>query len=677
MRFADLTLVIAVIAIVIMMIIPLRTGILDVLLSLNITLSLTVLLFTMFTKEPLEFSVFPSMLLVLTLFRLALNVSSTRLILLHGYAGDVIGAFGNFVIGSEILVGFIVFFILIVIQFIVITKGSERVAEVAARFTLDAMPGKQMAIDADLNSGLIGDDEAKERRKKIQQEADFYGAMDGASKFVKGDAIAAIIITIVNVIGGLLKGVMQDGLPFDAALQQYTLLTVGDGLVSQIPALLISTATGIVVTRAASGGSMGEDLVQQLVRQPKTMLITASVMAFLGMVPGLPMLPFFVMSFGVGALGWRLKRETTIQLAEERIDSRATVDASKREAETVTELLRIDTLALELGFGLLPLAEGDDNELSVRISVIRRQLAMELGLIVPVIRVRDNIQLEPNKYVLRIKGLDVASGEVMLDSLMAMNPGIAQGDLPGLDTIEPAFGLPAKWIKETLREQAEANGYTVVDAPTVLATHLTEVIRRHAATLLNRQTVQDLIELVRERHPAIIEELVPNAMSLGQIQKVLHNLLSEQVSIRNLDTILETMADFILVTQDTDRLTEYVRQSLAREITNQYAPPSKTMLVVSLGPDAEQLIADSIQRTEAGSYLSIPPQQVQNMIEKVHELSQAILDKGQTPIILASPNTRVYLRRLIEGPLPQVVVLSYNELNPEQEVEVIGMVEVN
>lgn len=676
MRFADLSTVVAVIAIVLMMIIPLNASVLDVFLSLNITLSLLVLLLSMYTRKPLDFSIFPSLLLVLTLFRLALNVSSTRLILLHGYAGDVIAAFGEFVIQGSLVVGFVIFFILVVIQFVVITKGAERVAEVAARFTLDAMPGKQMAIDADLNAGLITEDEARQRRQQIQAEADFYGAMDGASKFVKGDAIAGIIITLVNVIGGLIVGVAIEGYTFSEALATYTLLTVGDGLVSQIPALLVSTATGIVVTRAASDSSMGEDLVTQFSSQPRTMVVTAVVMALMGSLTALPFLPFVLIAAVLGFAGYSLKQEAAQRLVEQRAVQEQQKQQEQRRPDSVLSLLKVDVLGLELGFGLLPLAEGEESELSERINVIRRQMAMELGLVVPVIRVRDNIQLDPNTYSVKLKGIEVAKGELLLDHLLAMDPGVAQDGIPGVETTEPAFGLPAKWIKEEHREKAEMFGYTVVDPPTVLATHLTEVIRRHAGELLSRQDVQNLIDLVKDDNPAVIEELVPDRLNIGQIQKVLVGLLREQVSIRNLNTIFETLADFAAVTTDTDMLVEYVRQALGREIVRQYVEPHQTMFVATLSPDLEQAIMDSLQRTESGNYLSVSPDKVQRIVQKVQQVSQLMLDKGQTPIILSSPGVRIYFRRLLEGVLPQVVVLSYNELDVEQEVQSVGVVDI-
>ncbi|MDI3540523.1 MAG: flagellar biosynthesis protein FlhA [Thermosediminibacterales bacterium] len=676
MKFGDILVVIAVIAIVIMMIIPLPTFILDLLLTFNITLALVILLVSMYTLEPLQFSIFPSLLLLTTLFRLALNVSSTRLILINGFAGNVIRAFGEFVIGSNALVGFIIFLILIVIQFIVITKGAERVAEVAARFTLDGMPGKQMSIDADLNAGLITDAEARKRRLDIQREADFYGAMDGASKFVKGDAIAAIIITIINIIGGLITGMIFKNMDFSTAVSHYTLLTVGDGLVSQIPALLISTATGIIVTRAASDSNLGEDLLKQILSHPKVLLIASAALAFLGIMPGLPTIPFFVLSAIMGFSGYSMyhtgKKEIS-KVEEEEIKKET--DYLKKP-ENVVSLLQVDPIELEFGYGIIPLADvNQGGDLLDRVIMIRRQCAVEMGIIVPVIRIRDNIQLRPNEYVIKIKGVEVSRGELKPDHYLAMNPGTVEEEIEGVQTVEPAFGLPAVWISKEKKDKAEMLGYTVVDSPSVIATHLTEVIKRYAHELLGRQEVKMLADSVKESHPALIEELVPKVLSLGEIQKVLANLLKEGISIRDLVTIFETLADYGNITKDPDMLTEYVRQALSRVITKKYVYDNR-LKVITLDPKLEELIRDSIQQTDHGNYLSINPEITQKIFTSLSNEIKKFSSINQEPVILTSPVVRLFFRRLIEHTFPNLAVLSFNEIEPRVEVQSIGMVSI-
>lgn len=676
MKFGDILVVIAVIAIVMMMIIPLPTFILDLLLTFNITLALVILLVSMYTLEPLQFSIFPSLLLLTTLFRLALNVSSTRLILINGFAGNVIRAFGEFVIGSNALVGFIIFLILIVIQFIVITKGAERVAEVAARFTLDGMPGKQMSIDADLNAGLITDAEARKRRLDIQREADFYGAMDGASKFVKGDAIAAIIITIINIIGGLITGMIFKNMDFSTAVSHYTLLTVGDGLVSQIPALLISTATGIIVTRAASDSNLGEDLLKQILSHPKVLLIASAALAFLGIMPGLPTIPFFVLSAIMGFSGYSMyhtgKKEIS-KVEEEEIEKET--DYLKKP-ENVVSLLQVDPIELEFGYGIIPLADvNQGGDLLDRVIMIRRQCAVEMGIIVPVIRIRDNIQLRPNEYVIKIKGGEVSRGELKPDHYLAMNPGTVEGEIEGVRTVEPAFGLPAVWISKEKKDKAEMLGYTVVDSPSVIATHLTEVIKRYAHELLGRQEVKMLVDSVKESHPALIEELVPKVLSLGEIQKVLANLLKEGIPIRDLVTIFETLADYGNITKDPDMLTEYVRQALSRVITKKYVYDNR-IKVITLDPKLEELIRDSIQQTDHGNYLSINPEITQKIFTSLSNEIKKFSSINQEPVVLTSPVVRLFFRRLIEHTVPSLAVLSFNEIEPRVEVQSIGMVSI-
>lgn len=673
MKFGDLIVAIAVIAIVLIIIIPIPKGLIDILLSLNISISLLILLLSMYTENVLEISIFPSLLLITTLFRLALNISTTRCILTDGDAGKVIETFGNFVMQGNVIVGFIIFFIIVIIQFVVITKGAERVAEVAARFTLDAMPGKQMAIDADLNSGLITEEEARKRRKEVQQYSDFYGAMDGASKFVKGDAIAGIIITIINIVAGLLIGVISKGMQFEEALNKYGLLTVGDGLVSQVPALLISTATGLVVTRAASESNLGQDLIKQIFgNDPKLMYILSGVLVFLGIATPLPLLPYLFLAAFFAFLGYRLSNQVK-EVVEEPVEEEMAAE-EMRKPENVMSLLKVEDIELEFGYGLIPLADvNQGGDLLDRIVMIRRQIAMELGLVVPIVRLRDNIQLEPNEYIIKIKNVECAKGNVLIDHFLAMDPGTAQGDIEGIDTTEPAFGLPAKWITESEREKAEVLGYTVVDPPSVIATHLTEIIKQRAYELIGRQDVKVLIENVREEYPAVVEELVPNVLTLGEVQKVLSNLLREQISIRDMVTILETLADYGPITKDTDLLTEYVRQRLSGYITNKYVENNK-LNVITLNSELEELIMNSINRTETGSYLSIEPNKVQIILNNTLKSVQKLTSIGEQPIILTAPIVRFYFKRMTEQITRDLVVLSYNEIEPSVEVQSLGMV---
>ena len=676
MKFGDIVVSLAIIAVVIIIIIPIPLLLLDLLLTFNISLSLLILLISVYNKEPLQFAVFPSMLLLTTLLRLSLNISTTRYILSEGDAGNVIDAFGQFVIGGDPIVGFIVFLIIIIIQFLVITKGAERVSEVAARFTLDAMPGKQMAIDADLNSGLINEVEARERRKRIQRESDFYGAMDGASKFVKGDAIAGIVITLINITAGFILGIVGKGLGFIEALQKYTLLTVGDGLVSQIPALLISTATGIVVTRAASDSDLGNDVIKQLFNQPKIMFIISSVLFLLGIVTPLPTIPFTGLSILFLYLGFILRKTIkNSETYEQQVAEDNEVEEIKKP-ENVLPLLQVDPIELEFGYGIIPLADpGQGGDLFDRLVMIRRQCALELGIIVPMIRLRDNIQLEPNQYVIKIKGVEVSEGSIVFDHYLAMNPGNTETSIDGIETVEPAFGLPAKWISEDDREKAEIFGYTVVDPSSVISTHLTEVIKRHSHELLGRQEVKSLIDNVKENHGALVDELVPKVLSLGEVQKVLSNLLREGVSIRDMITIFETLADYGLVTRDTDMLTEYVRQSLSRSITKQFIN-NRTAKVITIDSSIEQKIMESIQHSENGSYLSLDPASAQAIINSLAKQIQKLISLGEQPIILTSPIVRLYLKRLTEQLTPDLVVLSYNEIDSKVEVQSVGVVSI-
>lgn len=673
MRSSDIVVALGVIGIILMIIIPVPVWALDILLSLNISISLLILLITLNNKEALDFSIFPSLLLITTLFRLALNITSTRYILGTGSAGQVIEAFGNFVMGGNAVVGFVIFVIIVIIQFMVITKGSERVAEVAARFTLDAMPGKQMAIDADLNSGLIDDVEAKNRRKKIQREADFYGAMDGASKFVKGDAIAGILIAIINVIGGFAIGMLMQNLSAPESISRYTLLTVGDGLVSQIPALLISTATGIIVTRAASEGAMGEDVLEQLIRKPKIMYIISGVLFLLALTP-LPNIPYFTLSIGFFILGNRLSQKAKIEDIEVPESTTESEVEEIRRPENVLPLLQVDPIELEFGYGIIPLADkSQGGDLFDRLVMIRRQCALELGIVVPMIRLRDNIQLEPNQYVIKIKGVDVAAGEILFDHYLAMNPGFAEGDIKGIDTIEPAFGLPAKWIDEREREKAEIFGYTVVDSPSIISTHLTEVIKKFSHELLGRQEVKMLVDNLRETHGTLVEEVVPNMLSLGDVQKVLSNLLREGVSIRNFASIMESLGDYAAITKDTDMLTEYVRQSLYRHITKQFIQRDEAK-VITLDQDVEKTIMESLQNTESGTYMALDPVQSQKIVNNLSKEIEKLISIGEQPIVITAPIIRFYFKKFVDQISEDIIVLSYNEIDPKTKIQSIGMV---
>jgi flagellar biosynthesis protein FlhA len=672
MKFRDVSVPIIFIAIILTFIIPIPGIILDVLLAINIMLAAIILLNVVFLKEPLQLSIFPSLLVVTTLFRLSLNVAASKLILSEGKAGAVIEGFGRFVGRDNLVVGFIMYFIIMVVNFLVITKGAERVAEVAARFTLDAMPGKQMAIDADLNSGLINETEARDRRKKIQREADFYGAMDGSSKFVKNDAIAGIIITFINIIGGFVIGMVMRGEELNQALAIYTILTIGDGLVNQIPALMISSATSLIVTRAASESNISQDMLGQLFSNPKVLFIASGFSLIMSLF--LAPVPFLLLSAILAFVGYTLlKQEKETQKKEEvKIEENEVEEI--RKPENVVSLLQIDPIELEFGYGIIPLADKNQGgDLLDRVVMIRRQLALELGIIVPVIRLRDNIQLSPNEYTIKIRGVEVAKGELVLDNFLAMNPGLVEGEIDGIKTIEPAFGLPATWISESQRDRAEMLGYTVVDPPSIIATHLTEIIKKHAHELTGRQEVQSLVDNVKQNYPAIVEELIPKLMTIGEIQKVLANLLKEDVSIRDMVTILETLADYASGTHDTDVLTEYVRQALGRAISKKFIGDSRSN-VITLDPKLEQAIMDSVQKTETGAFLALEPSVTNTIINNLSKHVQKLAQLGQTPVILASPIVRLYFKRLTEQVLPGLVVLSYNELDPNVEVQSVGMV---
>lgn len=673
MKNQNLILAVAVIFIVLVIIVPIPTVLLDLFLVVNITLSLLILINAIYATDALAMASFPTMLLFTTLYRLSLNVASTRLIIGTGEAGDVIEAFGKFVGGDNLVVGFIVFLLIMMAQFLVITKGAERVSEVAARFTLDAMPGKQMAIDADLNSGLITDVEAKDRRKRIQREADFYGAMDGASKFVKNDAIFGIIATALNVLGGIIMGMVFLQMEIMEALERYSVLTIGDGLVSQVPSLLISIATGIIVTRAAAEGELGADLIRQLFTSPRVVFIAAG--ACLVLMPILQQFFLLVVAVALILLGLRLQtlqRQITVT-EEKQVEQREVEEI--RKPENVVSLLQVDPIELEFGYGIIPLADTNQGgDLLDRVVMIRRQLAVELGVIIPTIRLRDNIQLNPNQYIVKIKGVEVARGDLLLDHFMAMNPGTVEEDIDGIPTTEPAFGLPALWISDHMRDRAEMLGYTVVDPPSIIATHMTEVVRRHAHELLGRQEVQSLLDNVRASNPVVVEEVIPKFLSVGDLQKVLANLLRESVSVRDLVTILETLADYAPVTRDPDLLTEYVRQALGRAISRSVMGES-TNEVITLDPRLEQMIMESVQKTEAGSYLAMDPTVSGKIVSNAAKQAERLAQSGRQPIVLASPVVRLYFKRLTEQAIPGLVVLSYNELDPGMDIQSIGIIQ--
>lgn len=676
MKIRDFAILVSVIMIVVMMVIPLPPLLLDFLIMINLSLSITILLVAMNTKEPLQFSIFPTLLLLTTLFRLALNVSTTRSILAERTGGQVIETFGNFVVGGSAVIGILVFLILVIIQFLVITKGSERVAEVAARFTLDSMPGKQMSIDADLGAGMISDQEARSRREKISQEADFYGAMDGASKFVKGDAIAGIVITLINIIGGFIIGMLVHGMGVADAANTYTLLSIGDGLVSQIPALLISTAMGIIVTRAASDGNLGSDITKQLFAYPKMLYVVAGTLFMIGVFTPISKWLILPVAFGMAALGFVMQRNLTRQEQAEILETpeQQDIDAMK-SPESVLDLLHVDAIEFEFGYGLIPLADKKQGgDLLDRVIMIRRQCALELGLVVPVIRIRDNVQLGPQEYCIKIKGNEVARGQLMIDHYLALKS--EEDDfITGIETIEPAFGMPALWIDELTKEEAELYGYVIIDPPSVVSTHLTEVIKRHAHELIGREEVKGLIDYLRETSPAVVEELIPQQLTLGEVQKVLAKLLKEKVSIRNLAAILETLADYAVATKDTDVLTEYVRQALSRQITQQFSPAGEALKVITVGASIEKRFANAIQRTEQGSFLSLDPESTQQIYEALVEQVQRVQQQGIQPVLLTTPGIRVYMRQFLERFSADIAVLSYNELEPQLEVQSIGVIQ--
>ena len=671
-----------VVAVLAVMVMPIPPFLLDLFLSFSITFALIILLVSVFMQGPLDFSVFPSLLLIITLIRLSLNVASTRIILLHGSegtgaAGQVIESFGSFVVGGNFVVGTVIFIILVMINFIVITKGSVRTSEVAARFTLDAIPGKQMSIDADLNAGLINENQARNRRQMLEQEADFYGSMDGAIRFVRGDAIAGILITVVNILGGFGIGVFQQDMEISEAAQVYTLLTIGDGLVSQLPALVVSTAAGLVVTRAATDKNLPNQLISQLLNQPYAFLIASAILFFFGIIPGLPHFPFFLMSIIAGTIGFNKFKDTSKKAL---IDSRKKEeDAKAPTPERVESILPLDIMELEVGYELIPLVDADSNgELLDRIKSVRRQFALEMGFIVPPLHIRDNLQLKSSEYGILIKGVEVSRGSIMTGRLLAMNPGTIEKEIDGIQTTEPTFGLPAVWITTSDKQKAQMAGYTVVDPSTVITTHIKETIKRHASELLGRQETQALIDKFKESNPKVIEELIPDVLSLGKVQKVLQNLLKEQISIRDLRTILEQLADYGPSSKDTDILTEYVRQAMARPITKQFQSADGSLSVMTLDRGVEELIQSSIQRTEVASFLALEPTVAEKLLVKLQEAVEAMSPQIETsPVLLASPGIRHHLRKFIERFIPDLAVLSHSEIIPSVQIKTLTVVDLN
>ncbi|MGA8354324.1 MAG: flagellar biosynthesis protein FlhA [Solirubrobacteraceae bacterium] len=670
LRYTDMLAAVGVVVIITMLVVPLPSALLDVLITLNISGALTVVVATMYVNKPLQFASFPSLLLLTTMFRLAINVSVTRLILTSGEAGSVVKDFGQFVVGGNVVVGLVIFLILVVIQFVVVTNGAGRVAEVSARFTLDAMPGKQMAIDADLNAGLITEDQARERRKEISQEADFYGSMDGASKFVKGDAMAAVIITGINLVGGIMVGMLQHGFGFTEATHRYSMLTVGDGLAAQIPALLISVATGIIVTRSASDTDLGSDIANQILGQRKAPMVAAGAICLFALIPGLPKIPFLLVGAMFGAIGWSLRKSP-----DEETETKELAPPAKTAGEEALERIGVDALELAIGFGLVPHVDGSSGgSLVRRVSTIRRQLAGELGIVIPAVRIHDELGLDSHEYVLKIRGSEVTRWRVMPGHLLAMDPGDADGSLQGIATTEPAFGLPAKWVHETSRAEAEELGYTVVDAESVIVTHLTETIRGHSAELLTRQDVKTLLDQLKQSNAAVVEEVVPDVLTLGEIQRVLQGLLSEGVAIKDLSVILEAIGDRARVTRDVGLLTEYARQALGRSITAPHLDQGMRLRAITLDPAIEQEVATSITQTGEGEYLAMEPSRAHAIIGALRSQVEHASARGVRPVLLCSGRVRRHLRRLTSQAQPHLPVCSYNEIAPGIDVETIGVI---
>ncbi|MFA9375376.1 MAG: flagellar biosynthesis protein FlhA [Lachnotalea sp.] len=675
MKKTDLGVGIYLLSAIVFLIIPMPSFLLDIMLAFNIAIALTILFNSLFSKEVLSMSSFPTILLFTTIFRISLNVSSTKLILTTGEPGNVVKTFGEFVGGGDLIIGAVVFIILIIIQFVVINKGSERVAEVTARFTLDAMPGKQMAIDADLNTGAISDKQAIQKREKIQQEATFFGSMDGATKYVKGDAAAGLIITAVNIVGGLAMGVLRQGLPWTEAVDKYTILTIGDGLVSQIPSLLISLSTGILVTKASKEADFGDILVGQLFSIPKVLYMVGATLIFLGVVSPLNTILFAGLGIMFILVGASMSKSIAIEEIEEEADKGEESADEIRRPENVVTLLHVDPIELEFGYGIIPLADvNQGGDLLDRVVMIRRQIALELGTVVPIIRLRDNIQLNPNQYIIKIKGVQVSEGEILFDHYMAMNPGYVEEEITGIPTFEPSFHLPAIWITESQRERAESMGYTVVDPPSIIATHLTEIIRNHIDELLSRQDVQNLINNIKENNTILIDELIPKQLGIGEVQKVLQNLLKEGISIRDLLTICETLADYAATTRDPDILTEYSRQSLKRAISAKYFQMGEATSVITLDPKVEQDIMGAVKQTEQGAFLTLEPDKTKSIIASVEKEINKLQNLGKSSIIITSPIVRMYFKKLTQDYFKDLVVVSYNEIESNIELQSVGMV---
>ena len=678
MKKADMGVALYLLAAIIFFIVPIPSILLDIMLAFNISIALVILMNALFVKEVLDMSFFPTLLLFTTIFRISLNVSSTRLILNTGDPGNVVRTFGNFVGGNDIIIGAIIFVVMILIQLIVINKGSERVSEVTARFTLDAMPGKQMAIDADLNTGTINEKQARERRDKIQQESSFFGAMDGATKYVKGDATVGIVVTLINLVGGIAMGLTRQGLEITDALNQYGILTIGDGLVSQIPSLLISLATGILVTKASKEADFGDTLIRQLFGIPKVLYIVGAVLIFLGLATPLDWRLFLPLGIAFLVAGRSMDTSLGVEAIEEEVDMAEEQAEEIRRPENVVSLLQVDPIELEFGYGIIPLADvNQGGDLLDRVVMIRRQIALELGTVVPIIRLRDNIQLNPNQYIIKIKGIQVTEGEILFDHYMAMNPGFVEEEISGIPTFEPSFHLPALWITESQRERAESLGYTVVDPPSIIATHLTEVIRMHIDELLSRQDVQNLVNNIRESNPTLVDELVPKLLGIGEIQKVLQNLLREGISIRDLLTIFETMADHAATTRDTDVLTEYARQSLKRAISSKYFPANEVTSVITLDPKVGQDIMGSVKQTEQGAYLALDPEKTKAIMASLETEITKLENLGKNAIIITSPIVRMYFKKLTEDYFRDLIVVSYNEVDSNIELQSVGMVSLS
>ncbi len=676
---SDILMIVAFIGILMAMILPLHPIVLDFFLALNVSFAIVVLITTMYTSKPLEFAIFPSLLLVLTLFRLSLNVASTRLILLHGSegpmaAGAIIMSFGSFVVGGNYVVGLIIFIILVLINFLVITKGAGRIAEVAARFTLDAMPGKQMAIDADLNAGMIDEIQAGERRQAIARESEFHGAMDGASKFVRGDAVAGIVITLINIGAGFVIGVLQQGMEMGEALTNYTLLTVGDGLVSQIPALLISAAAGLLVSRSGAETRMGKEFANHLLSSSTPVLVGSVIIFCMGLIPGLPSIPFMTLGLTMGTAAWYFLREKEAKTETAMAETDAEEEPTGRP-EDVEHLLTLDTIELEVGYGLIPLVDKQqDGTLLGRIRAIRRQFATEMGIIIPPIHIRDNLNLNPAQYRLMIKGVEAAGAELMVNHYLAMDPSGTARKIEGIETIEPAFNLPALWIPSEREEEAKFAGYTVVDNSTVVATHLTEIVRNNACDLLGRQEVQHLLDNLAKTSPKAVEELVPNLLSIGVVQKVLQNLLRERISIRDLLTIVETLADFAPAGKDPDLLTEYVRQRISRGMLAPYLQEGKVLQVITLDQNLEEILSKNIKRTEHGAYLALDPVLMGELVSAVSKQVERLIAINTQPVIMTAPTLRRHLRKLIESSLSTVFVVSHAEISDDINLQAVGKV---